>query len=174
MHSFELRPNSSLTPRAAAWFYLSIVVVSLPVATGLAVLGCWPVLPFAGLELAGLALALLACQRDGLAREYIGIDEGRVLVRKRLVSLRGTATQVEYEFPRPWTRVELRRGAAGHWPTRLILRSSNRSVEVGAFLTDGERSSLETRLAEVLSGGLPAGSPAVSEKLKLTNGCPER
>lgn len=153
MHSFELRPNSSLTPRAAAWFYLSIVVVSLPVATGLAVLGYWPVLPFAGLELAGLAWALLACQKDALAREYIRIDEGRVLVRKRFVSLRGATTLVEYEFPRPWTRIELKEGTSAYWPTRLILRSSNRSVEVGAFLTDGERSSLKTRLAEVLSGG---------------------
>lgn len=153
MHSFELRPNSSLTPRAAAWFYLSLVVVSLPVATGLALLGYWPVLPFAGLELGALAWALLICQRDGRVREYIRVDGARVVVHKRAVSLGGTATQVEYEFPRPWTKIELKRAGPAHWPARLILRSSNRSVEVGAFLTDSERRSLRDRLAEVLGGG---------------------
>jgi uncharacterized membrane protein len=153
VHSFELRPNSSLTPRAAVWFFLSIVAVSLPVAAGFAALGYWPVLPFAGLELAGLAWALVFSMRQGRAREYIRIDEGRVLVRKIFATFRGASAQVEYEFPKAWTRIELRRGVPAHWPSRLILRSSNRSVEVGAFLTDGERSSLKARLAEVLGTG---------------------
>ena len=48
MHFFELSPNCSLTPRAASFLYLTILVTSLPVATACAMAGFWPVLLFAG------------------------------------------------------------------------------------------------------------------------------
>lgn len=151
MHSFELRPNSSLTPRAAAWFYGSLVAVLLCVAIGCTVLGFWPVLPFAGLEAALLIGAVHWVQRRGKAREYIRVDAASVVVEKCLPGRRGDDTSVAYAFQRPWTRVELRRGQPAHWPSRLLFSSRGRSVEVGAFLTDGERRGLKNRLAELLA-----------------------
>jgi uncharacterized membrane protein len=151
VHSFELRPNSSLTPRAAAWFYGSLVAVLLCVAIGCTVLGFWPVLPFAGLEAALLIGAVHWVQRRGRAREYIRVDAASVVVEKCLPGRRGDDTSVAYAFQRPWTRVELRRGQPAHWPSRLLFSSRGRSVEVGAFLTDGERRGLKNRLAELLA-----------------------
>jgi uncharacterized membrane protein len=151
VHSFELRPNSSLTPRAAAWFYGSLVAVLLCVAIGCTVLGFWPVLPFAGLEAALLIGAVHWVQRRGKAREYIRVDAASVVVEKCLPGRRGDDTSVAYAFQRPWTRVELRRGQPAHWPSRLLFSSRGRSVEVGAFLTDGERRGLKNRLAELLA-----------------------
>jgi uncharacterized membrane protein len=151
VHSFELRPNSSLTPRAAAWFYGSLVAVLLCVAIGCTVLGFWPVLPFAGLEAALLLGAVHWVQRRGKAREYIRVDAASVVVEKCLPGRRGDDTSVAYAFQRPWTRVELRRGQPAHWPSRLLFSSRGRSVEVGAFLTDGERRGLKNRLAELLA-----------------------
>lgn len=151
MHSFELRPNSSLTPRAAAWFYGSLVAVLLGVAAGCAALGFWPVLPFAGLEAAVLLGAVGWVQRRAGAREFIRVDRASVVVEKCLHGRRGSQGRVAYAFERPWTRIELRRGRPAHWPSRLLFSSRGRSVEVGAFLTDGERRGLKDRLAELLA-----------------------
>lgn len=147
VHRFELRPNSSLSPRAAAFFYLSITTVSLGLAGGFAWHGYWPILPFAGLELAGLGAALWVVQRRGQVREYLHIDDERVTFRR----VRGPQ-RLEHEFRRPWTRLELRRAPVAHWPSRLLIRSQGRAVEVGAFLTEDERLALRDRLGTVLAG----------------------
>jgi len=151
VHSFELRPNSSLTPRAAAWFYGSLIAVILGVAVGCAAQGFWPVLPFAGLEAAVLMGAVTWVQRRAAAREYIRVDAASVVIEKRLPGRRGNEGRVAYAFQRPWTRIELRRGQPAHWRSRLLFSSRGRSVEVGAFLTDGERRGLKDRLAELLA-----------------------
>jgi uncharacterized membrane protein len=151
VHSFELRPNSSLTPRAAAWFYGSLVALLLGVAIGCTALGFWPVLPFAGLEAAVLLGAVRWVQRRAAAREYIRVDDVSVVVEKCLPGPSRNNAHVAYAFQRPWTRVELRRGQPAHWPSRLLFSSRGRSVEVGAFLTDGERRGLKNRLAELLA-----------------------
>lgn len=145
MHLFELRPNCSLTRRTATIFFLSIATVSLGIAGIFAAAGYWPILPFAGLELAALGAALHFSMRQGRMRELIRVDEHDVTVRKS----HGDQTH-EYAFRRPWTRVRLDRAPAGHWPSRLSLTSMGRSVEVGSFLTDDERDSLRGRLTEVI------------------------
>jgi uncharacterized membrane protein len=104
VHSFELSPNCSLTPRAVACFYLSIVAVSLAVAGSFAAVRYWSILPFAGLELAALGAAMSHSMRRGRRRELIDIDERGVRIRKMAAQ-----RQVEFEFQRPWTGVEFER-----------------------------------------------------------------
>ena len=151
MQSFELRPNSSLTPRAAAFFYGSLAAVVLGVALGCAALGLWPILPFAGLELALLYWAVKWVLHRAEAREYIRVDEASVLIEKCARDRRGVTSRNAFAFARPWTRLELRPGRPAHWPSRLLLSSRGRSVEIGAFLTNSERQGLKDRLAEVLA-----------------------
>lgn len=146
-----MRPNSSLTPRAAAWFYGSLVGVLVCVAIGCTALGFWPVLPFAGLEAVVLLGAVHWVRQRAAAREYIRVDSTSVVIEKRPGSRWGQSGRIAYAFQRPWTRVELRHGQPAHWPSRLLFISRGRSVEVGAFLTDGERRGLKNRLAELLA-----------------------
>ena len=160
MHSFELRPNSSLTPRAAVWIYGSLVAVMMGVAVACTALGLWPVLPFAGLEAAVLLGAVAWVQRRTRVREYIRVSDSSVVVEKCLASRR-----VAYDFKRPWTRIELRRASSAHWPSRLLFSAGGRSVEVGAFLTDSERRGLKERLAEVLAGDGDGRGPAPDRTL---------
>jgi uncharacterized membrane protein len=145
-HVFELSPNCSLTIRSAALFYVSILTASLTIAGAFAMAGFWPILPFAGLELLLLGAALCASLRRGRMREYIGISEHDVIVAG---SRNGRAE--EYRFARAWTRVELQPGAVPAWPSRLWLGSMGRRVEVGAFLTEGERRGLKIRLSQVIA-----------------------
>ncbi len=128
-------------------FYLGIVAVSLAIAGSFALAGYWPILPFAGLELLGLGLALYVSMRRCRIHESICIDEHRVVIRKA-----GLDRRREYEFSRPWTKVELLSPPAANWPNRLMLRSMGQSVEVGSFLTDSERDSLCKRLDTVIRG----------------------
>ena len=146
MHLFELNPNCSLTPRAAIYFFLSVVAVSLSVAAVFAAVGYWPVLPFAGLEVAALGAALIVSLRRGRTREFIRVDECSVVVSKFC-----GGTRQDYEFARPWTRVEVEQPTVSLWPSRLWLRSMGRSVEIGAFLTESERCGLQQRLVEVMT-----------------------
>jgi len=158
VHLFELRPNCSLTRRTATLFFLGIATVSLGIAGSFAAAGYWPILPFAGLELAALGMALWLSMRQGRMRELIRVDDDNVTVHK------SHGDQVRrYEFQRPWTRVYLQRSAATNWPSRLSLRSMGRSVEVGSFLTDEERDGLRGRLTEVI-GKSSATAPAAADR----------
>ncbi len=149
MHLFELRPNCSLTRRSATVFFLSIAAVSLGIAGSFAAAGYWPILPFAGLELAALGSALYWSMRQGRMRELIRVDENHVTVHK----MHGDQSH-EYEFKRPWTQVHLHQPEATNWPSRLSLKSMGRSVEVGSFLTDEERDGLRARLTKVIAAPL--------------------
>ena len=121
--------------------------MSISIAVVFAAAGYWPVLPFAGLEVVALGAALVVSLRRGRMREFIRVDERSVVVSK----LCGR-TRRDYEFARPWTRVEVEEPAVSLWPSRLWLRSMGRSVEVGAFLTESERCGLQRRLVEVMYG----------------------
>lgn len=155
MHVFELRPNCSLTSRSATLFYLSILAVCLPIAVAAAMAGFWPILPFAGLELLGVGAALTISMRRGRIREIVRIDERDVTVGRS-----NGNRHVQYRFSRPWTRVQLRRASVPAWPSRLLVGSMGRTVEIGHFLTESERHRLTARLAELI----PAhGTPAAVE-----------
>jgi uncharacterized membrane protein len=148
MTYFEIVPNRSLTVRSAAAFYLSIVVTPLAVAFCFAMAGFWPILTIAGIEVLVLGAALWWTLRKTTARELIEIDERNVLIRKN-----APGHNEEHEFSRYWTQVRLIKPASKLWPSRLLLRSKGRSVEIGAFLTNSERRELERRLSEVIAAG---------------------
>ena len=77
VRSIEIRPNRSLTPRGAAWFFASLATVCLSIAVAFASLGFWVVLPVAGAELAVLALAIALSLRSATRCEVIHIDAER-------------------------------------------------------------------------------------------------
>ncbi|MGI9329407.1 MAG: DUF2244 domain-containing protein [Gammaproteobacteria bacterium] len=147
MHLFELSPNCSLTLRTALVFYFGIVAVSLTIAVSFAIVGYWPILPFAGLELLALGAALRWSMLQGQRRERIRVDEDCVHVSKT-----GRGDTREYEFSRAWTQVKLVKAKQSTWPHRLLLTSKGKAVEVGRFLTEDERESLGRRLTEVIPG----------------------
>lgn len=110
--------------------------------------GFWPILTVAGIEVVVLGTALWWTMRKTTTRELIRIDERNVVIRKIHPD-----SDEQHEFSRYWTQVKLVRPAATNWPSRLVLRSKGRSVEIGSFLTNSERDCLERRLSEVISAG---------------------
>lgn len=136
-----IRPNCSLSWRGTVAVFSSISLVSLVIALGFLAQGYWLILPFAGLELALLGAALYLTAWRSLQREVISIRGAEIAVERGHRQPEQTQT-----FPRSWVRIELTRPQHRGYPTRLLLRSHGREMEIGSCLNESER----CRLAEDL------------------------
>ncbi len=143
-----IRPNRSLTWQQTKLVYAGIVGYSLSIALGLAFLGYWPVLPFAGLELLGLGAAFYWVAWTGRRTELVRVSADTVAVEK----LPRTEAGVQ-EFHRAWAQVQLQRAKLGWHPSRLVIRSHGNEVDLGGFLNEGERRQLAGELKRAIAGG---------------------
>ena len=141
----ELTPRCSLTPTGARVFVAVVGATTFGVAAVYALQGMWPVLLFAGLEIALLAWAVRASMRAGSARESIAIDEQSITLRRS--SPAGEHFSV---FPRHGSKVKLHAPSTALHPSRLIIESRGQACEVGRFLTEDERRSLAARLKQLV------------------------
>jgi uncharacterized membrane protein len=141
----EICPNCSLSARGAAIFFALTCIAPLGIGALLALEGFWPVLPFAGLELALLGWALNVCLERRFHRQTITVTERDVAVES---CVRERCSRVV--FPRHWAQVKLRRPAAWHHPSRLTIESHGRQCELGSFLTEEERRGLALRLQRLI------------------------
>ena len=145
VRQFELAPRCSLTPRGARIFVLTVATGTFAVAGFFTLQGFWPILPFAGMEIALLAWAVRASMRKGAERETIIVSEDFVTVQRS--GAQGSGSSV---FPRHWVKVKLRTPLAALHPSRLLLESHGSACEVGRFLTEDERRSLAARLKQIV------------------------
>lgn len=153
--AFTLRPNGSLGWRAAKWACAGMILLTAAVATWFALRGAWLVLPFAGAEMLLLVCALYLACRWSRHAEVIRVDGDSLTVQ------RGHARpEEEHRFQRGWARVVLVRDPTGWYPSRLLLRSHGRSVEIGARLVEEERLELAEELAR-LTGASATIDPAL-------------
>ena len=130
-------------PVARRRVLLAIAATTLGIASGAAAFGAWPVMPFAGLEVALLALAFRVFGRHDADFERLEIGAHEVTVEAR------DASQLtRFVAHRQWARVVLReRGGR----CTLGLAYAGRTVPLGRLLSDEGR----RRLAENLRGRLP-------------------
>jgi uncharacterized membrane protein len=150
----ELVPHCSLTPRGATVFFGGLCGVSFAIAGAFTALGFWPILPFAGLEMLLLAWALHASLGRRHSREAIIVSEREVLVERR-----ESGREARVLFSRHWSQVKLQRPVSRLHPSRLVIESHGRALEVGRFLTEKERHGLAIRLQRLI--GRMNESPAL-------------
>ncbi|MET0291324.1 MAG: DUF2244 domain-containing protein [Steroidobacteraceae bacterium] len=154
----ELSPHCSLSRRQAVWFFLACSIPCFGFALVLTVIGgFWPILPFAGLEMAALATALWLSFRRRRQGQTILLSEDEVRIESR--GIRGYHNEVV--FPRHWAQVKLRPAFVRSHPSRLTIESMGRVCEVGPFLTEGDRRGLARRLAGLI-GRVSESPPLVS------------
>jgi uncharacterized membrane protein len=124
-------PNRSLGPLGRTVCLAAIAMTTIAIGAGAAALGAWPVLPFAGLEVAFVVAAFRVLARHDGDFERLEIEGVRVRLRTRRA-----ARLLELEGHAPWARlvVEDGDGRCG-----LGLRYAGRTVEFGQLLTDGGR-----------------------------------
>jgi uncharacterized membrane protein len=115
--------------------------------------GFWPVLPFAGVELFALGVALGLSLKRGQRREVISVYRDRVLIEK------GAGTvEKRLEMPRQWARVVLEQPRWRGHPSRLLVGCHGKRWEIGAALTEAERERLACRLLELINDGAAPGA----------------
>jgi uncharacterized membrane protein len=150
------QPNHSSTWRANKLALLAIAVPSLGAAVGMAAAGAWPVLPFAGLEMAALGSALYYVNWKLQYRQVITLSDDTVRVEKG-----------HYVPKRSW---QLQRAGAAlavtperhPWESpRLCLYSAELTVPIGEFLNREECLSL----LRLLRGEMRVGTHAPSSRL---------
>jgi uncharacterized membrane protein len=141
----EIRPNCSLSVRGAQVFFALACLAPLGIAGYWTWRGFWPVLPFAGAELALLGWALHGSLQRRFHAQRITVTDAEVSIETQQ---RGRRAQVV--FPRHWAQVKLRRPAARLHPSRLTIESHGRQCELGSFLTEEERRGLALRLQRLI------------------------
>ena len=154
---FDLAPHCSLSPRGAALFFISVCVPTFGVAGTATVLGYWPILPFAGAEIALFGWALKSNMARRFEHEHIEVTETQVVIESSHALRPGTARRIV--FPRHWAQVKIRRPKSPLHRGQLVIESHGRGHEVGKFLTEEERRQLAAEL-KLLIGGMNQ-SPAL-------------
>jgi len=140
-----VQPTRSMTWGEAKIFIAAVTVVSIAIGTWFYAHGYPLVLPFSGLEALAVAIAFYIVLRDGENREVISLFAERVVVEKGR-----NRPEIRAEFERAWVRVELSHSPRRWYPSRLSIASHGRFVEVGHFLTNGEREALASELINAI------------------------
>jgi len=136
-------PNRSLGPAGRRWVLAGIAATILLIACAAAAIGAWLVMPFAGLEIALLALAFHVVGVHDADFERLEIGESEVRIESR-----DAECVMRFVGHRPWARVVFReRGAR----CTLGLAYAGRMVPLGRLLSDEGR----RRLAGQLRGRIP-------------------
>jgi len=135
-----LKRHCSLSPAQLGWFYLSLCLVSLGIATFFWAQGAAMVMPFALMELLAVGAAFLMYSRHAGDAEKIVLQGGQLVIELE------TAGRTERaEFNREWVRVEPKDGDG----SLIEVSGQGRSVRVGRHMRPELRPLLarEIRLA---------------------------
>ncbi len=140
---FVIQPNASLTKQGARVFLGFIVFVSLLVLARFLLLGAWFVLPFTILEVAFIGFILHLILKANRQVEMISVSNNGI----RIVKLTDQERE-EWHFDPYWAQVELKHSPHDWYPSKLIIRSHGRAVELASCLTNSEREELAEALKE--------------------------
>lgn len=147
MHRFELTPNCALSAQQAVMFFSGVASVSLLIALGFVLMGYWPILPFAGLEMGLLGWALRRNWQRGQTREFVEIDASNISLSRFDAS---GEVQQEISLSTAWAQVALIRDRRGVANSELAFGQHGKWWIFGHFLVAQEKQALKRRMTEVL------------------------
>ena len=152
--SMVILPHRSLS-RAGLWLFMAAQSIA---TAGFAFLAAWGgnvfAPAFALIELVLVGYCLNRVWRSSAAGEIVVLSPTRL----EIASMDGDGPPAR--FHPYWARVSLQPGAWRGAPSRLLVRSHGREVEIGAFLNDEERSELAQRLKTLLTQIAEGGADA--------------
>lgn len=148
--SLTLKRNCSISPAGLARVFALLAALSLAIAAGFAAAGAWLVLPFAGLEAALLGAAFLLYARRAADYERIELERGHLTVEVQ------EAERTErYVLEAGRAQVRLQKNAG--YGARVLLRASERDLEIGRHLDTEARIEFAAELAKRLRIGIGEG-----------------
>jgi uncharacterized membrane protein len=142
---FVVKPNQAMSWQSLMLAYAGFAVVTLTIGVSFYLIGLTLILPFSGIEILALGAAfyITACNGD--------IQEVIVINRDTIVIERGRRGPEQRDiFQRTWAQVVLERSWNSWYPSRLLIRSHGRQLEIGKFLNEQERQGLAIELGKAL------------------------
>jgi uncharacterized membrane protein len=139
------KSNFSLDARGLLAVVLALAAVTLFLAGLLAWQGFWPVFAIAVIQVALVSWLLVRTWENTWAVETIEIGPEHI----RIVTRRYRSHH-EIELPTAWTVVETLQPQIVWYDPSIRLRSGNRSVELGRFLTADEKRQLAEQLERAI------------------------
>ena len=131
-------PNRSLGAAGRRWFLGLVAATTLGIGGAAAAIGAWPVMPFAGLEVALVVLAFHVLGLHDADFERLEVGEHEVRIESR--DARAVTTFVAQ---RAWARLVVsERGSR----CILGLAHAGRMVPLGRLMSDEERRNLAAEL----------------------------
>jgi uncharacterized membrane protein len=144
----HLWPYRSLPRRGMVWFLgLTAALLGLPALVLIGSPVLWGLLPFLLGAIWAIWAALNRSFRDGEIVEVLHLSPDTATLTRH--GPRGR--RQEWQANPHWVQVTLH-ATGGPVPNYLTLRGAGREVELGAFLTQAERASLERELRRALKG----------------------
>ena len=140
-----IQPNRSMTWREAKFFVAGVTATCLAIGLYFWYLGYPMVLPFSGLEALAVGVAFYLVLRAGENTEVVTVSARQVIVEKGK-----REPEQRFSFDRTWANVWLKQSRNRWYPSLLLLGSHGQFVEIGRFLSEGERKSLAKMLINVL------------------------
>ncbi len=138
---WQLGRSRSMAPRQLLLCYLGLCLISVAIAAGFWSVGALMVMPYAGVELCAVGMALLFYARHAADNESIRLAPGRLVVEY------ASGRHVErVEFTPAWVRIEPEHGDR----SLIELSGQGRKISVGRFV----RPELRRELADELRWAL--------------------
>ena len=133
-----------MTWREAKFFIAGVTFASLSIGIYFLWLGYPMVLPFSGLEALAVAVAFYLVLEAGESTEVVTFGDSVVTLEigKRDI-------EITHTFERAWARVFLKPARNNWYPSRLLIGSHGKFIEIGRFLSEGERKGLAKMLINV-------------------------
>ena len=140
------KSNFSLDARGLLGVVAALAAITLLLAGLLAWQGFWPIFAIAVVQVGLVSWVLVRTWENTWALETIEIEPQRIRIVKRRYR-----SQHEYELLTAWAVVETMEPEIGWYDPTVRLRSGDRCVELGRFLTADEKRQLATRLERAIS-----------------------
>ena len=142
--TITLWPHRSLSYKGFRLLMLCLASLMSMIATGLYMLGAWPVIGFLGAEIFIIWFAFKMNYKSGQLIETVVITPGRVKITR--TDWRGRQTGLTFESA--WIRAELT--SKSKYRPKLFLRHHSQKIEIGAFMPPVEKKPLAKALNEAL------------------------
>ena len=137
--STSLRPHRSLPPVGFKWLIRAVILANLVIGLPMYLLGAWPVLGFAGLDVALLWWLFHRNYADARRSETLELTDRELVVTR----VAPDGEREEHRLESYWLRVEQ--------GERLVLTSRGNRVVVGRFLAPTERRKVGKALQAALA-----------------------
>jgi uncharacterized membrane protein len=139
-----LRPSPPLPPRILLRILAAVALINLAFVAYFVSRGAWPIAPFMGLDVLGLAWAFHANTRAARREEHVVLTPSQLSVERRFPKKPRRA----WTFNPYWVRVEMDEPHE-HW-SQLKLWSHGKFLQIGAFLAPDDRAAFAQTLKTAL------------------------